>query len=642
MRVPRSFVSAITHTPASGPDGPVTTPPMSSASIATVTCALRWAGANANAAASPATATPRYHSLAILIGCSVFGFLALNSIFRGSRALPHTAEPQHEAGPALWAGPAVMHQFMAAVCGSMASRSVYLDQVQFLVAFTSPALFGQRVRAELEVHGHRLHALTAFHLPRRAVARGRPQAAAFPAGARVIDAAVEPFGEEAHRIGHAQRHHLAVLAERHKAIGQVGGRHRHVLAHAERVVLVDPRVVARLRAVIADARKARARVFVERPAFRTVVAGRGRTVERALALGAVEAADMAGAKRHPVHAVRIYVAAAWTEARQRDIVDFGECRLGRVRARIDAHDRAGIGADRAPDRAVLLVNRHGIDHLAETHVLARLLRAAGLGVFAALAVAAGIDDQRGPASRLRRVVGLIPLLDVEPTDYAAAATRGGPQRVVAVVGEVQMVGREADIDEVVFLRLGIVDRELATAAVERVKLGRRVVPIVAVGGLFLLVTERGRHPDPALLVEHRVVVVEVGFPDLLVAPVGRRAEWLFHGRMAGTEILVHVRVADRRLVQGRSVGLRIDDRHVAHAVFGLAIDRTAGIDGRVTPIGGDEVMQVVLLIRPVPSRDHDVAFEARRTLRLGRRQLALRDPVRPIRQVWDRRSAKLI
>src|SRR6476469_7502018 len=89
-------------------------------------------------------------------------------------------------------------------------------------------------------------------------------------------------------------------------------------------------------------------------------------------------------------------------------------------------------------------------------------------------------------------------------------------------------------------------------------------------------------------------------------------------------------------------GSRIDDRHVAHAVFGLAIDRTARIDGRVTPIGGDEVMQVVLLVRPVPSRDHNVAFEARRALRLGRRQLALRDSVRPIRKVWDRRSAKLI
>jgi hypothetical protein len=35
-RVPSSVVSAITHTPASGPNRPVTTPPMSLPSISTV------------------------------------------------------------------------------------------------------------------------------------------------------------------------------------------------------------------------------------------------------------------------------------------------------------------------------------------------------------------------------------------------------------------------------------------------------------------------------------------------------------------------------------------------------------------------------------------------------------------------------
>ena len=51
---------------------------------------------------------------------------------------------------------------------------------------------------------------------------------------------------EAERIRHADRDHLAVLVEGDQAVHRVGGRHRDVVAKAERVVLVDPRMVARL------------------------------------------------------------------------------------------------------------------------------------------------------------------------------------------------------------------------------------------------------------------------------------------------------------------------------------------------------------------------------------------------------------
>ena len=58
-RVGVSVVSATTQTPASGPFGPVTTPPMSSASIATVAAAPRcWAWVHVlDAARSPASAS---------------------------------------------------------------------------------------------------------------------------------------------------------------------------------------------------------------------------------------------------------------------------------------------------------------------------------------------------------------------------------------------------------------------------------------------------------------------------------------------------------------------------------------------------------------------------------------------------------
>src|SRR6185312_5168242 len=62
-RVGRSWVSAITQTPASGPFGPVTTPPMSLPSITTA-AAWGWArrppGCPRRAAATTAEARPRY------------------------------------------------------------------------------------------------------------------------------------------------------------------------------------------------------------------------------------------------------------------------------------------------------------------------------------------------------------------------------------------------------------------------------------------------------------------------------------------------------------------------------------------------------------------------------------------------------
>ncbi len=58
------MVSAITQTPASGPFAPVTTPPMSSLSMATAVWALNRAGAAASKEARPIAATVKY-SLAL-------------------------------------------------------------------------------------------------------------------------------------------------------------------------------------------------------------------------------------------------------------------------------------------------------------------------------------------------------------------------------------------------------------------------------------------------------------------------------------------------------------------------------------------------------------------------------------------------
>src|SRR5882672_2658152 len=156
----------------------------------------------------------------------------------------------------------------------------------------------ERVGPQLEVHRDRLLALPALHEPRRAITAGGPQPAALPARARIVDAPVEPLGVEPERVRHAQQDHLAVL-ERDEAVVEIGGGHRHVLAEPERVVLIDPRVVARLGAVLADSLKARARILVEGPALGAMIARGLRSVERPLALAPIEAADVAASHRRP-------------------------------------------------------------------------------------------------------------------------------------------------------------------------------------------------------------------------------------------------------------------------------------------------------------------------------------------------------
>src|SRR5215471_18462748 len=102
---------------------------------------------------------------------------------------------------------------------------------------------GERIGAELEVYGHGLHALAAFLHPRCAVAARSPQSATLPARTWIVDTAIEALGVEASRIRHLDGDHLAVF-EGNKAIIEVAGRNRDVIAKAERVVLVDPRIVA--------------------------------------------------------------------------------------------------------------------------------------------------------------------------------------------------------------------------------------------------------------------------------------------------------------------------------------------------------------------------------------------------------------
>src|SRR5205809_2745627 len=170
------------------------------------------------------------------------------------------------------------------------------------------------------MHDDRLLALAAFHEPRRAIAARRPEPAALPPGLWIVDASVESLRVEAERIRDAHHDHLPVL-ETDQPVVEISGRHRHVFAEPERVVLIDPRVVARLRAVLADALEARARILIEGPAFGTMIAGRLRPVERPLALAPVAASHVPAAHGGQDDPVPVDVGAADAEVRLRDVVD---------------------------------------------------------------------------------------------------------------------------------------------------------------------------------------------------------------------------------------------------------------------------------------------------------------------------------
>ena len=88
----------------------------------------------------------------------------------------------------------------------------------------------------------------------------------------------------------------------------------------------------------------------------------------------IELAEVAASERHPHHPVAVDVGAARAEARHRDVVDFGERRLGRVRARIESDDRARIADGRSPDGAVRRARHDGVKAGADALVARRVER----------------------------------------------------------------------------------------------------------------------------------------------------------------------------------------------------------------------------------------------------------------------------
>ena len=111
--------------------------------------------------------------------------------------------------------------------------------------------------------------------------------------------------------------------------------------------------------------------------------------------------------------------------------------------------------------------------------------------------------------------------------------------------------------------------------------------------------------------------------------------------MARSKRFRGVGVAHRRLEVDGGVRLGIEDRNIVHAVFGRAEHRTIVIDGRIAAIRRDQIVEILLLVRPVPGGDHHIALEAGRPRRLGMGQFALGDPISPVAEILVGRAAEL-
>src|SRR6185295_20355358 len=101
----------------------------------------------------------------------------------------------------------------------------------------------------------------------------------------------------------------------------------------------NPGVVTRFRAVLANALKPGTGILIERPSFWAVISRGLGAIQRSFAFSSIETRQMAARQRCPDHAMLVDIGAANSETRQRHVVNFRQRGLGRIRTRIDPHDR---------------------------------------------------------------------------------------------------------------------------------------------------------------------------------------------------------------------------------------------------------------------------------------------------------------
>src|SRR5207249_4898669 len=105
---------------------------------------------------------------------------------------------------------------------------------------------------------------------------------------------------------------------------------------------------------------------------------------------------------------------------ERRLVYLRQRSLRRVLPRVQPDDGAREAQHRSPDRTVRS-RGDGVEGAAETLVLGGIERLVGLHIGIPLAIAVGVDDERGPPLRLYFIMRLVEHLRVQPADDLAAA-----------------------------------------------------------------------------------------------------------------------------------------------------------------------------------------------------------------------------
>ena len=191
-----------------------------------------------------------------------------------------------------------------------------------------------------------------------------------------------------------------------------------------------------------------------------------------------------------------------------------------------------------------------------------------------------------------------------------------------------MMRAETGVDERELPGFRIVHGELAVGAFDGKDLRRRMIrPFSAEGRVRRPAHARGE-PDPALLVEHRVVRARLAVPDRRRPPVRRRRHRVVLRRR-------RLRIADRHFYFARRMLHRVEDRNEIRALLGRPVDQSIGIDRGIALVARDLVVQVGGGPAPVPQADDDIALQALRPLGPRGRQLARGDPIGPIGKLTE-------
>src|SRR6266446_9354558 len=255
-------------------------------------------------------------------------------------------------------------------------------------------LLRQRAGSNLELDNLARVSLTAFHMERSASSVRGPDAFPFPTGTRIIDAAIDSFCIEAHRIRDAEAEELAIH-QRQESLRLVSCSQRNILAHAEHVEPVHEIVVGRVGAAIVNGPfVVRAWEVVQSPAFGAVLSGRrSGSVQRTFTLAPIETGVLSARQHRPydviavhVHAARCKPLARRLRVLERHFVVFRKCCRFRMRPRDQANDEAGHAKTRSQYCAILRTRSNGVERRIDPLVFLRIERLVWFYVIVPLAV----------------------------------------------------------------------------------------------------------------------------------------------------------------------------------------------------------------------------------------------------------------